>query len=73
MRLLQPACIGLLILFCGDAIGQIVKPVLPPPPCQGKCPNAPHGVTIPAAPHPASPCPPGTVRDPSKSTCHVLP
>ena len=73
-----PAALGLALLSAAPALAQIVAPVLIPPPCSGRnCPGQPMGTGVirPTAPPSAQrlPCPSGTVYNPQKGTCKVLP
>ncbi len=64
------------LLITAPAFGQILKPVLTPPPCQGhNCPSQRGAVTpnTRKSSAQAAECPPGTVYDGYKGTCHVGP
>ena len=52
--------------------GQIVRPIITPPPCTGNlCLKPARGVPVPGVVH-RMPCPPGTVYNPQKGTCKVV-
>ncbi len=60
-------------LAATPAGAQIVKPVITPPPCTGQnCPRALRSAMPQAPAHPGL-CPSGTVYNPKKGTCKVLP
>jgi hypothetical protein len=61
------------VLGAAPAAAQIVQPVITPPPCTGQnCPRQTRS-SMPAAPAHPGLCPPGTVYNPKKGTCKVLP
>jgi len=69
--------LGLAMLAAVPAFGQIVTPVLTQPPCSGRsCPPRLGGEVIRPADTPTAQrqaCPSGTVYNPQKGTCKVLP
>ena len=72
MRRIALAIIVALIAF--PAAAEIVQPVITPPPsCTGQ--NCPRALRSHMPQQPAHPglCPPGTVYNPKKGTCKVLP
>lgn len=68
-------------LLAGLALGmtpclaQVIVPHLTPPPCTGHhCLEHPRGVVMPGVdPAHKAPCPQGTVYNPQRGTCKVLP
>jgi hypothetical protein len=72
------AIIGAIVFFwAAPSFGQVVTPVLSPPPCAGhNCLSRPRGATVPpsaASKFHKADCPQGTVYDPRKGTCKVMP
>ena len=70
------AILALLAGMAAPALGQIVTPSLFPPPCSnGHCVNQNQGATVipQGATQAQRGCPQGTMFDPRKGTCKVLP
>jgi hypothetical protein len=69
------AILAALALSMTPALGQVITPHLTPPPCTGHhCLEHPRGAMMPGVdPAHKAPCPPGTVYNPQRGTCKVLP